>query len=121
MELEQLQILKMLEAGRISAEEAATLLAALETGVTEDSARYAAGQSRSIEGQENPWARLLDLPVDGWGDGAPSGGAGDRLGQCDRDGTRLARLWLAAVACGPVGCAFGLVGPQCHLVACESQ
>lgn len=63
MELEQLQILKMLEAGRISAEEAATLLAALETGAIDDSTRYAAGQPRSIESQENPWARFWIYPL----------------------------------------------------------
>ena len=63
MDLEQLQILKMLEAGRISAEEAATLLAALETGEGDAPAEMAALQPESIERQENPWARFWIYPL----------------------------------------------------------
>jgi hypothetical protein len=61
VELERLQILKMLEAGRISADEAATLLSALEVGNSEAQAK--AGQPELIKRRENPWARFWIYPL----------------------------------------------------------
>jgi hypothetical protein len=63
MELEQLQILKMLEAGRISAEEAATLLAALEASGREAPAKRVAARPEAAKRQENPWARFWIYPL----------------------------------------------------------
>ena len=63
MELEQLQILKMVEAGRISAEEAATLLAALETSSNEPPAESVAAQPAPIERQGKPWAGFWIFPL----------------------------------------------------------
>ena len=63
MSEEKLQILKMLGAGRISADEAATLLAALETGGSEGSTTAAAGHPEQMERQENPWAGFWIYPL----------------------------------------------------------
>ena len=63
MELEKLQILKMLEAGRISADEAATLLAALETGGSEGPTGTAAGHPEQMARQKNPWTGFWIYPL----------------------------------------------------------
>lgn len=52
MELERLQILKMLEAGRINAEEAATLLAVLQAGGSEAQGQRATNSPQLIERQK---------------------------------------------------------------------
>jgi hypothetical protein len=55
MELEQLQILKMLEAGRINADEAATLLAALESPGAEAQAEPATPVGPTAQAPGEPW------------------------------------------------------------------
>jgi hypothetical protein len=60
---ERLEILKMLESGQIGAEEAATLLAALDESPALEPAEVAAPALVPEERQENRWARFWIYPM----------------------------------------------------------